>query len=184
MSKIIRIGTSDSQLNLWQANAVQQMLEKLGHETLIVPIKATVDITQMIVNKTIDISVHALINVPLVLPKGIVQAAVIKRGNFKDLLVFKNNEEFLSQKDAVIAVENSRCRAQWLNRYPSHTVVNLSGNLNDRLQKLEDNEEWNGAIFSAANLGRLGLKPEDSINLDWMIPAPARCNNDYSFRRK
>lgn len=42
MSKTIRIGTRDSQLALWQANAVQQMLEKLGHKTEIVPVNPQV----------------------------------------------------------------------------------------------------------------------------------------------
>ena len=53
-------------------------------------------------NNDIDIAVHSLKDVPTLLPKGIVQAAVLKRGNIRDTLVFKNNEEFLSQKDAVI----------------------------------------------------------------------------------
>jgi len=193
MSKIIRIGTRDSQLALWQANAVQQMLEKLGHKSEIVPVKSTGDLVQdkplyelgitgiftrtldiAMLNNDIDIAVHSLKDVPTVLPKGIIQAAVIKRGNFKDILVYKNNEEFLSQRDAVIATGSLRRRAQWLNRYPTHTIVDLRGNVNTRLQKLEDNKDWNGAIFAAAGLGRLGITPEDSENLDWMIPAPAQ----------
>lgn len=193
MSKIIKIGTRDSQLALWQADAVQQMLEKLGHKSEIVPVKSTGDLVQdkplyelgitgiftrtldiAILNHDIDIAVHSLKDVPTLLPKGIVQAAVLKRGNFKDLLVFKNNEEFLSQRDAVIATGSLRRRAQWLNRYSTHTIEGLRGNVNTRLQKLEDNAHWNGAIFAAAGLGRLGLKPENSINLDWMIPAPAQ----------
>ncbi|TJY34704.1 hydroxymethylbilane synthase [Pontimicrobium aquaticum] len=193
MSKIIRIGTRDSQLALWQANAVQQMLEKLGHKTKIVPVKSTGDLVQnkplyelgitgiftrtldiAMLNHDIDIAVHSLKDVPTLLPKGIVQAAVLKRGNIKDLLVYKNNEEFLSQRDAIIATGSLRRRAQWLNRYPTHTLTDLRGNVNTRLQKLEDNTNWNAAIFAAAGLGRLGIKPENTVNLDWMIPAPAQ----------
>lgn len=125
-------------------------------------------------NYDIDIAVHSLKDVPTVLPKGIVQAAVIKRGNINDTLVFKNNEEFLAQKEAVIATGSLRRRAQWLNRYPTHTVVDLRGNMNSRMQKLQDNEDWNGAIFAAAGMGRIGIRPEEAINLDWMIPAPAQ----------
>ena len=189
MSKIIRIGTFDGQLELWRANAVQHMLEKLGHKTQIIPIKSpnylgqpnplnklkVIDgFAKLLENKSFDIIVNSLKDVPLSLPEGIVQAAIIKRGNFKDLLVFKNNEEFLSQKDAIIATENLSCRAQWLNRYPMHTMVGLSGDLNTRLLKLEENKNWNAAVFEAAELGRLGIKPENSINLDWMIPTPAQ----------
>jgi hydroxymethylbilane synthase len=60
-----------------------------------------------------------------------------------------------------------------LNRYPHHTIENLRGNVNTRLQKLADSH-WNGAIFAAAGLERIGLRPENSIELDWMLPAPAQ----------
>ncbi len=192
MSKTIRIGTRDSELALWQAKTVQQMLENLGHKTQLVPVKSTGDLVLnkplyelgitgiftktldiAMLNHDIDIAVHSLKDVPTVLPKGITQAAVIKRGNINDTLVFKNNEEFLSQRNAVIATGSLRRRAQWLNRFPTHTIVGLRGNVNSRLQKLEDND-WNGAIFAAAGIGRIGLRPENAINLDWMIPAPAQ----------
>ena len=179
MSKIIRIGIQHNPLAVWQANAVRQMLEKLGQN---VEIKSSFknslenngDLYAAMLNNEIDIAVHSLEEVPTVLPKGISQAAVIKRGNFKDILVFKNNEEFLSQRDAVIATGSARHRAQWLNRYPTHSIVNFSGDLSAQLQKFEEKEEWNAAIFAAATLGRLGLKPENSINLDWMIPTPGQ----------
>ena len=193
MSKIIRIGTRDSQLAMWQAKTVQSQLEHLGHKTVLVPIKSTGDLVldkplyelgiTGIFTKTldiamlkgiIDIAVHSLKDVPTVLPKGIIQAAVLKRGNINDTLVFKTNEEFLSSRDAIIATGSLRRRAQWLNRYPTHTIVGLRGNVNSRLEKLENNEDWNGAIFAGAGLGRLDLTPENSINLSWMIPAPAQ----------
>lgn len=192
MSKIIRIGTRDSELALWQAKTVQQQLENLGHKTELIPVKSTGDLVLnkplyelgitgiftrtldiAMLNNDIDIAVHSLKDVPTILPKGIIQAAVLKRGNIRDTLVFKNNEEFLSQRDAIIATGSLRRRAQWLNRYPTHTLVDLRGNVNTRLQKLEDND-WNGAIFAAAGLGRIGLRPKNAINLNWMIPAPAQ----------
>lgn len=193
MSKVIRIGTRDSQLAMWQAKTVQHQLEHLGCQATIIPVKSTGDLVLnkplyemgitgiftktldvAMLNGDIDVAVHSLKDVPTSLPKGIVQGAVLKRGNTRDMLVFKNNEEFLSQKDAVIATGSLRRRAQWLNRYPTHTVVDLRGNVNLRLQKLEDNQDWNAAVFAAAGLGRLGIKPENSFNLDWMIPAPAQ----------
>ena len=193
MSKLIRIGTRDSQLALWQAKTVQSQLEHLGHKTVLVPIKSTGDLVLdkplyelgitgiftktldiAMLNERIDIAVHSLKDVPTVLPKGIVQAAVLKRGNINDTLVYKTNEEFLSARDAVIATGSLRRRAQWLNRYPTHTIVGLRGNVNSRLEKLENNEDWNAAIFAGAGLGRLDLTPENSINLHWMVPAPAQ----------
>ena len=193
MSKIIRIGTRDSELALWQAKIVQSQLEHLGHKTVLVPVKSTGDLVLdkplyelgitgiftktldiAMLNEDIDIAVHSLKDVPTVLPKGITQAAVLKRGNVRDTLVFKNNEEFLGSRDAIIATGSLRRRAQWLNRYPTHTIVNLRGNVNLRLEKLEKNTDWNGAIFAAAGIGRIGIRPEEAINLEWMVPAPAQ----------
>ncbi len=193
MSKIIRIGTRDSQLAMWQAKTVQSQLEHLGHKTVLVPVKSTGDLILdkplyelgitgiftktldiAMLNESIDIAVHSLKDVPTLLPKGIIQAAVLKRGNVNDTLVFKDNEEFLSAKEAIIATGSLRRRAQWLNRYPTHTIVGLRGNVNSRLDKLDDNEDWDAAIFAGAGLGRLDLTPENSVNLHWMIPAPAQ----------
>ena len=193
MSKIIKIGTRDSELALWQAKTVQSQLEELGYKTELVPVKSTGDIVLdkplyelgitgiftrtldiAMLNHDIDIAVHSLKDVPTQLPKGIVQAAVLKRGNVNDTLVFKHNEEFLGSREAIIATGSLRRRAQWLNRFPTHTIVDLRGNVNSRLQKLADNEHWNGAIFAAAGIGRIGIRPEEAINLDWMIPAPAQ----------
>jgi len=72
-----------------------------------------------------------------------------------------------------IATSSIRRRAQWLHRYPNHTIENLRGNVNTRLRKVEESH-WHGAIFAAAGLERINLRPENSIELDWMLPAPAQ----------
>lgn len=192
MQKVIRIGTRDSQLALWQAKKVQRLLNELEYETEIVPIKSTGDIVLnkpiyelgitgvftrnldiALLNNEIDIAVHSMKDVPTVLPEGIIQAAVLKRANYSDILVLKDNEEFFAQKEATIATGSLRRKAMWLDRYPTHTVVDLRGNVNTRLQKLEDND-WNGAVFAAAGLERIGKRPKGAVNLSWMIPAPAQ----------
>jgi len=192
MSKVIRIGTRDSELALWQANAVKDKLEALGHQVKVVSVKSTGDLIldkplyelgiTGIFTKTldvamlkgdIDIAVHSMKDVPTALPKGIVQAAVLERSNYLDILAFKSNEEFLSHREGIIATGSLRRKAQWLNRYPTHTVVDLRGNINSRMQKLNDND-WNGAIFAAAGLERIGLEHEHTIGLTWMLPAPAQ----------
>ncbi|KAG1652339.1 Uroporphyrinogen decarboxylase [Nymphon striatum] len=124
-------------------------------------------------NGDIDIAVHSMKDVPTALPKGIVQAAVLERANYLDILAFKDNEEFLGHREGIIATGSLRRKAQWLNRYPTHTVVDLRGNINTRMQKLNDND-WNGAIFAAAGLERIGLEHEHTIGLTWMLPAPAQ----------
>jgi len=191
MSKVIRIGTRDSELALWQAKTVQNALEKTGHKTELVPVKSTGDLNldqplyEMgitgIFTKTldvamikgeVDIAVHSMKDVPTALPKGIVEGAVMKRASNKDILVHKGIK-FLGNGEGTIATGSLRRKAQWLNKYPNHNVVDLRGNVNTRMQKLEDNE-WNGAIFAAAGLERIEIKPDNYIDLNWMIPAPAQ----------
>lgn len=190
MNRVIKIGTRDSELALWQANTVKNALEKLGHETELVPVKSegdlnleqplyemgitgiftkTLDIA-MLTGK-IDIAVHSMKDVPTSLPKGIVEAAVLKRANSNDILIHKGTD-FLNSA-GTIATGSLRRRAQWLNRYSNHEVVDLRGNVNTRLKKLEEND-WNGAVFAAAGLERINLTPENHIDLDWMIPAAAQ----------
>lgn len=191
MNKIIRIGTRDSELALWQAKTVEKQLHELGFETSIVAVKSqgdilldkplyelgitgiftkTLDIAML--NGEVDIAVHSMKDVPTLLPEGIVQAAVLERAAVEDILVHKGNTDFL-ETEAIIATGSLRRKAQWLNKYPRHSVVDLRGNVNTRLQKLADNE-WNGAVFAAAGLERINRKPDNYINLDWMIPAPAQ----------
>lgn len=191
MSKTIRIGTRDSELALWQANTVSKKLNDLGYKTEIVAVKSDGDIildkplyelgitgiftktldVAMISGK-VDIAVHSMKDVPTALPQGIVQAAVLQRANVLDILVHKGSTDFLNAK-GTIASGSLRRKAQWLHKYPTHTVEDLRGNVNTRMQKLKDNN-WNGAIFAAAGLERINLKPSEFINLDWMIPAPAQ----------
>jgi len=172
MTKTIRIGAHDSELALHEAKIVQQQLEHLDYKTELITIQSKE--LFLLHNTSIDIAVHSLNTIPTVLEKGIVQAAVLKCGNKNDTLVYKTNEEFLSQKEAIIASNSLLRRVQWLNRYPTHTLIGFEGSVTSRLEKLEDNENWNAALFSAAEIGRLGLRPEEAINLNWMIPAPAQ----------
>jgi len=191
MSKVIRIGTRDSELALWQAKTVQKALEKTGHQTTLVPVKSTGDLNldqplyEMgitgIFTKTldvamikgeVDIAVHSMKDVPTALPKGIVEGAIMKRASSKDILIHKG-VDFLEKKNGTIATGSLRRKAQWLHKYPNHKVVDLRGNVNTRMQKLNDNN-WNGAIFAAAGLERIEIKPENFIDLNWMIPAPAQ----------
>lgn len=188
--KTIRIGTRDSELALWQAHTVEKLLNDLGYKTSIVAVKSQGDIILdkplyelgitgiftktldiAMINGDIDIAVHSMKDVPTALPKGIVQGAVLPRANVLDILVHKGNPDFANP--STIATGSLRRQAQWFNKYPNHTVVDLRGNVNTRMQKLQNND-WDGAVFAAAGLERINLKPENCIDLDWMIPAPAQ----------
>jgi hydroxymethylbilane synthase len=190
MQNPIRIGTRDSKLALWQAKTVQSLLEKNGATTELVPVKSEGDLdlvtplyamgVQGVFTKTIDafllsnkidIAVHSLKDVPTQLAQGIAQAAVLPRASYKDLFVqHPNATSFGSSK---IATGSVRRRAQWLNKYPNSIVENLRGNVQTRMRKLEESD-WDGAIFAAAGLDRMDIRPETAIELDWMLPAPAQ----------
>ncbi|WP_420321070.1 hydroxymethylbilane synthase [Flagellimonas sp.] len=192
MSKILRIGTRDSELALWQAHTVQHKLEELGYDTTLIPIKSTGDqvldkplyelgitgiftktLDVAMLKGQIDIAVHSMKDVPTQLPKGIVQVAVLERAIAHDILVHKGLDFLQSEEPSTIATGSLRRKAQWLHKYPNHQVVDLRGNVNTRLLKLIEND-WNGAIFAQAGLQRIKLLPKDAMVLDWMVPAPAQ----------
>jgi hydroxymethylbilane synthase len=181
-------------LAVWQATQVKQLLENEGLGAVLVPIKSEGDIDlktplyemgvqgiftrsldAALLNNSIDLAVHSMKDVPTQLPEGLHQAAVLKRGPVHDLLVYKKEVDFLRDRGsfANIATSSIRRIAQWLNRYPRHNIHNLRGNVNTRLRRLSE-ESWDAAIFAEAGLERVGIRPENSMVLDWMLPAPAQ----------
>ncbi len=205
MKKTIRIGTRESELAVWQANTTKNLLASIGVDATLVYIKSEGDIDLTtplyamgvqgvftrsldiaLLNNKIDIAVHSMKDVPVQLPAGIVQAAVLERASHKDLLVLNAPHEEMLQwlthtgsslenisPALIIGTSSVRRKAQWLHRYPHHQIENLRGNVNTRLKKVAESN-WHGAIFAAAGLERIHLRPENAIELDWMIPAPAQ----------
>ena len=194
MSVTVKIGTRDSQLALWQASQVVDRLNHLGVRSEILKIKSEGDLNQVdpleklgtvgiftkalddaLLDNKCDIAVHSCKDLPTSMDRSLQISAYLERGNHLDTLLVKGNTDFLKNEssNASIATGSIRRKAQWLNKYPNHTIENLRGNVNTRLAKL-DNNNWNGAIFAKAGLERLDLLPQNSIDLPWMIPAPAQ----------
>ena len=195
MSKILRIGTRDSQLALWQATRVKKLLREQGIDADLVLIKSEGDLDLAtplyamgvqgiftrsldiaLLNNQIDLAVHSMKDVPVQLAAGLMEAAVLERDSPFDVLVPNPNRTDTYSNDhspSVIASSSLRRRAQWLHRFPADQIVPIRGNVNTRLKKLADSE-WLGAIFAAAGLQRIGLRPANAVELDWMIPAPAQ----------
>ncbi|HOZ85451.1 MAG TPA: hydroxymethylbilane synthase [Niabella sp.] len=204
----IRIGTRESQLAVWQATLVKDLLEQNGQDAELIFIKSEGDIDLVtplyamgvqgvftrsldaaLLNDKIDIAVHSMKDVPVQLPQGLVQTAVLSRASHKDILVFNSslaNENVQKLKDGqnltaiphsstslTIATSSIRRKAQWLHRFPDTAIENLRGNVNTRLRKVAESN-WDGAIFAAAGLERIQVRPENGIDLDWMLPAPAQ----------
>ncbi len=204
MQKLVRIGTRESQLAVWQATQVKNLLayQHVASELLYIKSEGDIDLKTplyemgvqgiftksldiALLNNKIDIAVHSMKDVPTQLANGIEQAAILKRDSPKDLLVYKNeatleelaiddhNKNTQAHHPLSIATSSIRRKSQWLNRYPGHHIENLRGNVNTRLLKMKESN-WDGAIFAAAGLERIGLRPANTIDLDWMLPAPAQ----------
>jgi hydroxymethylbilane synthase len=192
--KTIRIGTRDSELATWQAEKVARELQKLGHDTELIFVKSegdldlTTPLTEMggkgvftkalddaQLNDKIDIAVHSFKDLPTENPLPLKVAAIMERADARDSLVAPGGTDFLGDPNykATIATSSNRRRAQWLHRYPNHEIVNIRGNVNTRLQKVE-NKDWDGAIFAAAGLERIDLGHHISEYLDWMVSAAAQ----------
>lgn len=189
--KVIRIGTRDSKLAMWQANTVKDLLEAQGYSTELVPVKSEGDLdlvtplyamgVEGVFTKTldayllsdkIDIAVHSMKDVPTQLAQGLAQAAVLPRASYKDILVFpegKGRKEVYEK----IGTGSVRRSALLRNRYPDCAIENLRGNVQTRLQKLADSD-WDAAVFAEAGLARMELLPAQYETLDWMLPAPAQ----------
>jgi hydroxymethylbilane synthase len=191
-SKAIKIGTRSSELAMYQAEIVAYFLAKKGVTSEIIKIesKGDIDLIQPIyklgftgvftksldialLNNQIDIAVHSLKDVPTNLADGLENIAVLERATTKDILVFKGNNVDFSES-LTIGTGSIRRKAQWLHHFPHHKVEGLRGNVNTRLQKIEDHKHWKGAVFAKAGLQRIHLLGDNFIDLNWMIPAPAQ----------
>lgn len=190
MTKPIIIGTRGSDLALWQANKVKDLLAEKGHDSVLKIIQSTGDkdrkaklhemglvgvftkeLDDALLLEEIDVAVHSLKDVPTAPPKGIVQCAVLERANPFDVLI--SSSKFKGQKKFNLASGSLRRRAFWQNKYPEHTLENLRGNVPKRLKKVES-KSIDGVILAKAGLDRLGLSPKNVEILDWMTPAPAQ----------
>lgn len=194
MTQPLRIGTRGSRLALWQANLVAALLRPFVGERVIelveiqtagdqvrdVPLATlggegvfTKEIQRAVVAEIVDVAVHSLKDLPTLSVEGLVLAAVPPRGPTGDVLVSHRHQRFDNlPTGAVVATSSMRRRAQVLHRRPDLQVVDIRGNVETRLRKL-DEQQLDGLILAQAGLERLGLADEVREVLDpsWMLPA-------------
>ena len=191
MNKVLRIGTRDSELAIYQAKKVQKAIKKLGKSSELKLIKSSGDknliqpiykmgiqgvftkaLDTALINNKIDIAVHSLKDIPTKIPKELLISAILKRESPYDGLVFSKKFKNFSDK-SIIGTGSLRRKAQWLRRYPNHKTQELRGNILTRIKKL-NHSFWEGAIFSEAGINRLKIKDVKYQVLDWMIPSPGQ----------
>ncbi len=193
-SNIIKIGTRGSQLALYQANKVKDAIEEnfkdITAEIVIIHTKGdkildvslskigdkglfTKELEVALINNEVDMAVHSLKDLPTFFPKGLELGGVLKRAEVRDALVSKNGKT-LSQLGAndVIATSSLRRKAQLLAHNPNFKIIDIRGNMNTRLSKM-DNGHCDAMIMAATGLQRLGLEDRitEIIDTDIMVPA-------------
>ncbi len=191
MTLSISIGARGSRLALWQANYIAQQLRAWATITIVeiqtagdrvrdVPLAQlggegvfTKELQRALLDRTADVAVHSLKDLPTIPIEGLVLAAVPPRGPTGDAFVSRRYKSFDSlPQGAVLATGSLRRRAQLLHRRPDLKIVNIRGNVETRLRKL-DEENLDGLILAQAGLQRLGLDEvvTEILNPEWMLPA-------------
>lgn len=194
MKKHIKIGTRGSQLALYQAKKVKATLESMFPELLveleIIKTKGdkildvalskigdkglfTKEIENALLDGSVDIAVHSLKDLPTKLPEGLKLGAVLERGEFRDALVSKNGKK-LSELGAgdVVATSSLRRVAGLMKLNDQIIVKDIRGNVNSRLQKMEEGY-CDAMIMAAAGLQRLGLENYITEIIDPQVIVPA-----------
>ncbi len=192
----LRIGTRASALALWQTERVRARLADCGYRTERVEIRTTGDVVQDVplarigdralftkqlddamLEDRIDVAVHSLKDLPTRLPDGIALGAVGLREDPRDALVTRGGLLWATLPEgATVATSSLRRRAQLLRGRPDITVVDIRGNVDTRLTKLDATPAWSAIVLASAGLVRLGLERRigERLPLDVMLPAPGQ----------
>ena len=177
MKAKLTIGTRQSLLALWQSNHIAALLREKypecevvlkkivtkGDRILDVPLAQiggkglfTKEIETELADGTIDLAVHSLKDMPTVLPEGLCLTAITERANVGDAFV---SNKYASFKElplgAVIGTSSLRRKAQLLAARPDLQIMDLRGNVDTRLRKLDEGL-YDAIILAAAGLERLG----------------------------
>ncbi|WP_143883175.1 hydroxymethylbilane synthase [Chryseobacterium binzhouense] len=189
--KSIRIGTRNSALALWQAREVARHLQNLNYLTEIIPIVSsgdknlnqplyslgitgvfTRDLDTALLNDEIDIAVHSLKDVPTKLPENIELIAYLERDYPQDVLIRRKSAENKDFHELKLATSSLRRRAFWLKHYPDAEFSDIRGNIQTRLQKLEE-QDFDATLLSLAGIKRMNMDIDYEM-LPLMIPAPSQ----------
>ena len=145
-------------------------LSKIGGKGLF-----TKEIQQALIDKRIDIAVHSMKDVETELPEKLVISTILKREDVRDSFISRNYSSITELPlGSVVGTSSLRRKAQLLNQRNDLKVVEFRGNVQKRLEKL-DNKVAVATFLATAGLNRLGLKELiNPISTDEMLPAVAQ----------
>jgi len=193
-SRTLRIATRKSALALWQAEYVRSRLmttfpgltvellpmttkgdqilnsplSKVGGKGLFIK-----ELEVAMMEGRADIAVHSMKDVPMELPEGFAITALFSRENPRDAFVSNRYSaiEDLPQ-GSIVGTSSLRRQAQLKRHRPDLVIKDLRGNVNTRLQKLDEGQ-YDAIILASAGLKRLGFEGRiaQSISPEFMLPA-------------
>lgn len=194
MTEILRIATRKSALALWQAEYVKAELEahhpqltvelvpmtSRGDKILDVPLAKVggkglfvKELEHSLLNNEADIAVHSMKDVPMEFPDGLGLSVICPREDPRDAFV-SNRFDSLEQlpKGSVVGTSSLRRQCQLLAKRPDLAIKFLRGNVNTRLQKLDDGE-YDAIILASAGLIRLDMEARirERITPEFCLPA-------------
>lgn len=192
--KTIKIGTRGSKLALWQAETVKSELEK-AHPTLQFELKIiktkgdkildvalskigdkglfTKEIEQALYDNNIDLAVHSLKDLPTELPENLIVGGMLKRAEVRDVFISKDGRKLADfTANDKIATSSLRRQAQLLHYNPELQIVDIRGNVETRLKKMNDGH-CDALIMAGAGILRLGYDEviTEFLDTDVMLPA-------------
>lgn len=187
----LRIGTRKSALALWQAEHVRARLRAAHPDLAVELVKITTEgdrildrplataggkglfikeLEQALFDRCIDLAVHSMKDLTVTLPEGLHIAAVLERADARDAFVSSRHRSLAAlPPGARVGTSSLRRRCQLGAYYPRLEVVNLRGNVNTRLAKL-DAGEFDALVLAVAGLERLGMGARIAQALE-----PAQC---------
>lgn len=198
--KPLRIGTRGSALALWQANHIAEILTRThGIETELVRIRTSGDrlqsasvaqlneaigaeggkgifikeLEEALLAGTIDLAVHSMKDVPTEIPAGLAFPAITRREDPRDCLISRDARTLQTlAPGARIGTSSLRRQAQIRHHRPDLEAVDLRGNVDTRLKKL-DAGEFDAIVLAVAGVTRLGMSNRIAQILDEEIMLPA-----------
>jgi hydroxymethylbilane synthase len=204
--EFLTLGTRDSQLAMVQTNLVLDAIEArlgtacrntvqvvsskaMGDRELSVPL-ATLgvktgqygvfvkELEQALLKREIDLAVHSMKDMPSALPDGLIVSPVLERDSVADVLIAQNRSDsfWTLPAGAVVGTSSLRRTAQLKRLRADIQVVSIRGNVQTRLQKLDDGMV-DALVLAEAGVNRLGLQAQVSYRFNpetELLPAPCQ----------
>lgn len=210
MNKIFRIGTRGSKLALWQAEHVASLIKPSGFQTEIIPIETrgdkilnvsiakigskgvfTEEIEEKLLDGSIDIAVHSAKDLSSELHDELELVAFTKRELANDVLLSTNKNISLTSNNIKVGTSSTRRVAFLKHFYPTIEPVNIRGNLQTRVNKLQAGE-CDALLLAYAGVHRMGYDDliVEKIETSYFVPAVGQgslaieCHKKLSFSKK